>query len=161
MAMGVNMQCPADIAELLTAKLHHHFASKGLEFKVHVVTRVRCVEKMLPKEMNLSGGYKTRDGIEAPHSFIYLPRGWISTTLQQHVVQAGPFKNTVGSKTDIVVLVRQHMADDGLSQAPLLVMPTVLRRQALEFLIKLGSNPVTEIADVMGSQRVLRNKVSF
>jgi hypothetical protein len=153
------MQCPDDIAELLTTKLHQHFAAKGLDFKVHVVTRVRCVENMLPKTMTLSGGYKTREGLESPHSFVYLPRGWMSTTLQQHVVQMDPFKRIEPSKLDVVVLVKQNMADDSLSQAPLLILPAVLRKQAMEFLIKLGSAPETMIATVIGSQQVVRKSV--
>ena len=120
--MGVDLQSPNDIAELLISKLCPHFQRQGMEFACHVVTQVRHVEAMLPKVLTLKGAYKSRNENEAPHSFVFVPRGWLSAPLQNCVVQDHPFKKS-DNKLDIVVLVRQWMADRNLSQAPSASLP--------------------------------------
>jgi hypothetical protein len=142
--MGVDMQNPRDIAELLISKLRPHFLRQGMEFACHIVTQVRHVEAMFPKVVHFHGAYKTRNENEAPHSFVFVPRGWLSAPLQACVKQDHPFKQS-NNKFDIVVLVRQWMSDESLSQPPLLAVPFELRSDAIGFIRKLNNSPIMQV----------------
>ena len=113
--MGANLQCPEDIANLLHQKLQPHFAKFGMIFQCHIVTAFRDIEAMFPTSLSLFGAYATRQGIEAPHSFTFVPRGWLGTQLQGDVEQHDPFRGS-NDRYDIIALVRQHMSDSCLSQ---------------------------------------------
>ena len=89
--MGVLLQCPDDIANVLTKTLKPHFAAIGMEFQCNVVDFYRDIQKMFPDSIGLSGAYKTRNDVESPHSFVFCPRGWLSEPLQRSVEQRPPF----------------------------------------------------------------------
>ena len=42
--------------------------------QVEIVESSRDFRSLLPEEFAVSGAYGTRDGVEAPHSIIYVPR---------------------------------------------------------------------------------------
>ena len=138
--MGVDLQSPQDISELLTSELRPHFMRQGVEFECHIVNCVRDVSAMIPKVLRLEGCYRTRNEVESPHSFVFVPRGWLSATLQGAVQQDHPFKHC-NHRLDVVVLVRQWMADASLIQAPTLVYPNELRRDSVQFIHTLNTNP--------------------
>jgi hypothetical protein len=93
--MGAALQTPEDIANFLTEKLRRHFESHGLQFNCYVVGSYRKMR--FPNSIGLYGAYKTREGIEAPHSFTFVPRGWLSVPLQQAIEQRPPFMAIRGS----------------------------------------------------------------
>jgi hypothetical protein len=137
-SLGTSLQSPDDIAALLNTRLGPAFERLGMEFKAQVIHAARNVQAMLPTTLALSGAYKTRLDIEAPHSFVFVPRGWLSAPLQKVVQQGAPFTNAQG-RYDVVCLVKQWMSDEGLSQPPLLTYPEQMRADAYNFFASLNS----------------------
>jgi hypothetical protein len=140
-SMGSNLQTPQDIADLLTQRLRPHFAKHGMEFHCHIIESWRRIADMFPNVLKLEGAYKTRDGVEAPHSFTFCPRGCLPTHLQAEVEQGNPFRESK-DRRDTIALVRQWMADGDLSQRPLLTYPASCRADAFTFFGRLNSNEV-------------------
>jgi len=108
-----------------------------MAFQCHVVDCYRAVESLLPNTLKLSGAYMTRQGVEAPHSFTFVPRGWLSEPLKAAVEQGDPVRAS-SDRRDVIALVRQFMADDTLSQRPLLTYPAKLISESITFLEKLS-----------------------
>lgn len=136
-SMGANLQSPEDISALLRRRLQPRFADMGLVFECHVVECYRDIEAMLPSSVGLRGAYLTRSGIETPHSFVFVPRGWLGPQLREAVQQNEPFAGSDDPR-DVIALVRQNMADENLSQRPVLVYPVQLQRDAFDFFGRLA-----------------------
>lgn len=51
---------------------------RGEDFGVFFVNSVRDIDALLPHEINLSGAYNTVKDVEAPHSFMFLPRSGLN-----------------------------------------------------------------------------------
>ncbi len=69
-----DLQTPEDVARLLVLRLSSAFASKGEDFRVIYVNSQRDIAAALPWQVRLSGAYATVREVEAPHSFMFLPR---------------------------------------------------------------------------------------
>jgi hypothetical protein len=158
--MGVSFQCPQDVVQLLMNKLGPHFEAKGIQFRAHYVQRVRSVKNMLPREVSLYGAYKTRGGMEAPHSHVFTAHGWLHPHLQRRVHRDGAHSSSIPHSADVVALVKQWMKDEELSQDPLLVYPHALRNIAVRFVQRLATNSETDIPFIKDDRRAEVQKIS-
>ena len=75
--VGEELQTPADVANFLHKRLAPIFAARGEDFRVVNVTAARDIQAILPWQMKLEGAYNTVRGVEAPHSFMFLPRSGV------------------------------------------------------------------------------------
>jgi hypothetical protein len=69
-----SIQSAQDICGLLRSRLARTFEEKGLQFVVQYVETVRPWEQLLPQNVRFYGAYRTRGGVEAPHSFTFIRR---------------------------------------------------------------------------------------
>eukprot|EP00969_Alexandrium_andersonii_P212417 9380360-Alexandrium_andersonii.AAC.1 len=82
-------------------------------------------------KVKLENAYGTRKDIEAPHSFMFVPRGWIARRHWNTIKQHRSFADS-NDPRDVLVLVKQWMADNQLSQEPLLALPLELHGTAVD-----------------------------
>lgn len=145
------VQTPQDVVNLLHARLADSFATRGEDFHIFLMEDVRDVEQALPWSIRLSGAYSTVDQVEAPHSFMFVPRAGIPSALLRRAEQVAPY-HEANHHADVFLLIRQWMADDRLSQRPLLVMPATLNIKAKHSLADLAKN-VTLVLPSMDAAR--------
>ena len=139
--MGADLQRPADVANLLNQRLTPHFQKHRMEFRCHLVSQVRNLELMIPMGFNLSGAYKKTCAIEAPRFFMFTVRGWLSLEYQNNIEQPPPFSAS-NSPNDVVLILKQSMTDNHLSQRPLLVMPAEMRNLSVAFVHSWNNSPI-------------------
>ena len=69
-----DLQTGHDVVRLLQTMLGPLFEQKGEDFRVVYIHEVRDVEALLPPNHRMEGAYSTVAGVEAPHSFFFVPR---------------------------------------------------------------------------------------
>ena len=71
---GEELQSPMDIITFLSRRLLPTFQTRAEDFRICYVSSARDVESMLPWQLRMEGAYATVRGIQAPHSFMFVPR---------------------------------------------------------------------------------------
>jgi hypothetical protein len=136
------LQTPQQVCQLLQATLEPVFARRGEEVKVMYVTACRPWGQMLPREVKLAGAFMTREvageRVEAPHSFTFLTRRSLASHVQMEVEDSRKGAHAQASDLDVVVLVKQLMSDEALSQPPLVVFPASFERSASDVFAQMN-----------------------
>ena len=135
------LQTPFDVMKLIEARIGPMVRARGEEFKIVYVPNVRNFEAMMPNVVDLSGAYRHRDGIEAPHNFMFTTRKWMTESALENAEQKAPYVHA-DHPDDVFVLVRQWVSDEELSQPPLLVGPHSLFREIEKFWTDVCENPI-------------------
>ncbi len=134
------LQTPEDVMQLLDSRLRPMMHARGEDFKITYIESVRNVSIMFPQLLSLADAY-SHQGREAPHSFMFCARKFLSQTAHGQLDQGRPYSDRT-HPDDVFCLVKQWMADRELSQRPLLVCPASFHVALAQFMEDVNNNPI-------------------
>jgi hypothetical protein len=126
-------ETPEEFERLLLVEMGPLIIAKGEAVLVQSLRSIRDFTAWLaPLKVKLYGCWGTRDGIEAPHSFVFKRRSDLSYSerSQEHctlaAIRAG-LGSAESSPDDVLCCVKTYMRDKRLQQPPLNVLPVSRR----------------------------------
>lgn len=130
-------ETPEQLAEHLRSRLQDRVAEKGEVLHVMQLNAVHNFKQWLdPLGLQLSGAFKHRDGIEAPHCFSYKLGGHLTQSEQDMVRTEG----VAVAEDSVYCCVKTYMRDLHLQQPPVHLMPAARADR-----VKQRSNVPTQI----------------
>lgn len=121
-------QTPQELLDHIVTKLRDRVSSSGAVLIAVQLTAVHNFKAWLaPLRLELDWGFKTRQGIEAPHALIVKMGASLSETEEAMMVQLAG--SPAVDRTAVYCCVKAYMRDTKLQQPPVFCMPA--RRAAL------------------------------
>ena len=116
-------QTPEEFQRLVQESLARKVAEKN---EVLVVRGLRCIREyshwLEPQKISLYGCWGNRDGLEAPHSFVFKKRSDLSAD-ELAQVQGRRVRGFPEHLEDVFCCVKAYMRDKRLQQPPVLILP--------------------------------------
>ena len=133
-------ETPSEFERALEAEMRSKIEARKQEFWVQGLRSIRDFNAWLkPQAVQLVDCWGSRNGIEAPHSFIFKTRECLSGSERSEIkrTRGETIARLAESKSDVFCSIKTYMRDKHLQQPPILILPASRRN------LVVGQYPTT------------------